>query len=126
VVGPRRVGAQFDGDWAAVAATQAGIDPGTTTKILDQLNANPVLLAGTIGFVLGHVIGMILLGVALLRGRAIPAWAAWALIVSQPLHVVFAVIVPSHLLDAAAWGLTTVGFAAAAYAVNTRYRHPKD
>ena len=37
---------------------------------------------------------MILLGVALLRGRAVPAWAAWALIVSQPLHVVFAVIVP--------------------------------
>lgn len=113
-------------DFTAVAATQAGIDHGTTTKILDQLNANPVLVAGTIGFVLGHVVGMILLGVALLRGRAVPAWAAWALIGSQPLHVVFAVIVPSNVLDAAAWGLTTVGFAAAAYAVNARYRHAKD
>jgi hypothetical protein len=110
-------------DFTALAATQAGIDPGDTTKILDHLNANPVLVAGTIGFVLGHVVGLILLGVTLLRGRAVPAWAAWALIVSQPLHVVFAVIVPSHVLDAAAWGLTTVGFAAVAYAVNARYRH---
>jgi hypothetical protein len=110
-------------DFTTAAALHAGIDHGTTTKILDQLNANPVLVAGTIGFVLGHVLGMILLGVALLRGRAVPAWAAWALIVSQPLHAVFAVIVPSNVLDAAAWGLTTVGFAAAAYAVNARYRH---
>jgi hypothetical protein len=112
-------------DFTAVAATQAGIDHGTTAKLLDQLNANPVLVVGTIGFVLGHVVGMILLGVALLRGRTVPAWAAWALIVSQPLHVVFAVIVPSPALDAAGWGLTTVGFAAAAYAVDARYRHAK-
>ena len=54
---------------------------------------------------------------ALLRGRVIPAWAAWALIVSQPLHVVFAVVVPSNALDAAAWALTTIGFAAAAAAI---------
>ena len=73
-----------------------------------------------ITFVVGHIIGVILLGVALLRGRVIPAWAAWALIVSQPLHVVFAVVIPSNGLDAAAWALTTVGFAAAANAVARR------
>lgn len=112
-------------DFTAVAAIQAGTDNGTTTKILDHLNASPALVAGTIGFVLGHVVGLILLGAALLRGRAVPAWAAWTLIVSQPLHVVFAVIVPSNALDAASWGLTTVGFAAAAYAINARYHHTK-
>ncbi len=44
----------------------------------------------------------------------IPKWAATALILSQPLHLVFAVIVPNHALDAIAWTLTGIGFAAAA------------
>ena len=39
---------------------------------------------------------------------------AAALIVSQPLHFVVAVIVPNHPLDTLAWILTTIGFAAAA------------
>jgi len=30
----------------------------------------------------------------------VPAWAALALIVSQPLHLIFAVVVPNGLLDA--------------------------
>ena len=49
-----------------------------------------------------------------MRSRTIPAWAAWALIISQPLHIVFAVVVPSNALDALAWALTTIGFAMAA------------
>jgi hypothetical protein len=68
-------------------------------------------------FVLGHILGMILIGAALLRGRAIPPWAAWALIISQPLHLVFAVIVPVPALHAGSWILTTIGFAAAAAAI---------
>ena len=36
---------------------------------------------------------------------------------SQVLHFVFAVIVPVHALDGCAWGLTAVGFAAAAVAL---------
>jgi hypothetical protein len=43
----------------------------------------------------------------------IPRWAAAALIVSQPLHVVVAVVVPNHAVDGLAWVLTAVGFAAA-------------
>uniref|UniRef100_UPI001C68BA41 hypothetical protein n=1 Tax=Pseudonocardia pini TaxID=2758030 RepID=UPI001C68BA41 len=45
---------------------------------------------------------------------AVPRWAAAALIVSQPLHVVFATVVPNPLLDALAWVLTAVGFVAVA------------
>ena len=55
-----------------------------------------------------------LLAVALWRGRAIPAWAALALGLSQILHFAFAVIRPDHLLDGCAWGLTAVAFAVAA------------
>jgi hypothetical protein len=101
-------------DFTTMAAVRAGIDPATTVALLDELNAEPALTVGVAAFVLGHIVGVILLGVALLRGRVIPAWAAWALIASQPLHLVFAVIVPSNLLDALAWGVTTVGFAMAA------------
>jgi hypothetical protein len=35
--------------------------------------------------------------------------------VSQPLHLLFAVFVTNHWADAAAWSLTGVGFAAAAW-----------
>jgi hypothetical protein len=109
-------------DFTALAGAQSGAGLDATTKIVDNLNANPAQLAATIVFVLGHIVGTIMLGVALLRGRAIPAWAAWALIVSQPLHLVFAVVVSSAPLDAAAWGLTTIGFAAAARAIVTATR----
>jgi uncharacterized membrane protein YdfJ with MMPL/SSD domain len=63
-------------------------------------------------WVIGHILGTVLLGVAL--WRTIPVWAALALIVSQPLHLVAAVIVPNHLLDGLAWLLTAVGFAVTA------------
>lgn len=75
-----------------------------------------ILVAGVI-FVIGHVIGTVLLGCALLRGTTIPRWAAIVLIVSQPLHFVAAVILSSNELDLVAWGLNAVGFGAVAVAM---------
>jgi hypothetical protein len=68
-------------------------------------------------FVLGHVLGTILLGVGMLRGRDVPVWAAVVTIIAQPIHFVAAVIVGSHSLDLLGWGLNTVGFAALSFAV---------
>lgn len=68
-------------------------------------------------FVLGHVLGTILLGIGMLRGRAVPAWAAVATIIAQPVHFVAAVVVPNHALDLVGWGLNTIGFAALSLAV---------
>jgi hypothetical protein len=110
-------------DFTALAGAQSGIGRDATTRVLDELNTSPALTVAVNAFIVGHVVGMVLIGVALLRGRAIWAWAAWALIVSQPLHIVFAVVLPSNVLDAAAWALTTVGFAAAAAAI-TRLLDP--
>ena len=62
-------------------------------------------------FVVGHVVGTVLLGLALLRSGRIPAWAAWAVAVSQPLHFVATVILGSPQVDFVAWGLTAVGMA---------------
>jgi len=104
-------------DAAALAAAQTGVDKDTTTQILDQMAAHPSAAIALMLFVIGHILGTVLLGVALWKGRLVPAWAALVLIVSQPLHLVFAVVVSNRLLDAAAWSLTAVGFAAAGAAL---------
>jgi hypothetical protein len=98
------------GDQVALAGT--ALPPSTTGAMIDAIGALPMVSFAATVFVAGHILGTVLLGVAL--WRAIPRWAAAALAVSQPLHLLFAVVVPNHLLDAVAWGLTTVGFTAAA------------
>jgi hypothetical protein len=68
-------------------------------------------------FVLGHVLGTILLGIAMLRSRVVPTWAAVATIIAQPIHFVAAVLIGSHALDLLGWGLNAIGFAALSLAV---------
>jgi hypothetical protein len=68
-------------------------------------------------FVVGHVIGTVLLGIAMWRSHAVPRWAAVITVVSQPLHFVAAVIVASPELDLVAWGMNAVGFGAASVAI---------
>jgi hypothetical protein len=63
-------------------------------------------------FVLGHVLGTILLGIGMLRGRVVPLWAAVATMIAQPVHFLAAVVLGSHALDMVGWGLNAVGFAA--------------
>lgn len=99
-------------DLAAQAGADAGLPPATTAAVLTAIESNPVASTALVIYVVGHILGAVLLGLAL--WRAIPRWAAAALIVSQPMHFVVTVIVPNHLLDALAWVLTTIGFAAAA------------
>jgi len=78
---------------------------------------HPAATVAAVLFVLGHVVGTILLGVAMLRGGVVPVWAAVATIAAQPIHFVAAVIVPSPTLDLIGWGLNAVGFAALSFAV---------
>jgi hypothetical protein len=63
------------------------------------------------------LLGLIIIGAALWRSGAVPAWAGVAIIVSQPLHLIFAVFVPNNLFDALAWGLAALGMAVAAVGV---------
>jgi hypothetical protein len=100
------------GDYLAQAAPSTGTPTATTAALLDAANALPATSTASVVFVVGHILGGILLGIAL--WRVIPSWAAVALAISQPLHLVFAVFIPNHTLDGVAWALTAVGFAAAA------------
>ena len=105
------------GDMVDLAAARIGMSPVLAGRLVTAVgNIHPVGLAAGI-FVFGHIIGIALLGVALWRGRMVPAWAGLMLAASQFAHLVFAVFVPNHALDGTAWGMTAVGFAAAAVAI---------
>lgn len=104
-------------DAATLAAVTAGLSPASGAALLGELAAQPAMTAGLALFVVGHVLGTVLLGAALLRARAIPTWAAWALIASQPLHLAIVVTSGPAILDGAAWALTALGFAAASLAL---------
>jgi len=66
--------------------------------------------------VFGHLIGTIILGLALWRSGAVPSWAAILLAVSQPIHLA-SVMLGNRPLDLVGWGGTAVGFAAAGWAL---------
>ncbi len=101
-------------DSVVLAAARIGLRPAVTGRLPASISAmTPISIAGGI-YLAGHVVGLVLLGVALWRGRAVPAWAALTLAALQVLHFVFAVVVPTNPLDACAWGLTADGFTAAA------------
>ena len=97
--------------WAGV---RQDVDPRALTPMLEA--AHPTSNIAAAVFVLGHVLGTVLLGLAMWRSRAVPRWAVVLTIVAQPLHFVAAVIVLSPALDLGAWGMNAVGFAAAAVA----------
>jgi hypothetical protein len=100
------------------SGTDAGLSVASTARLVDHLHPTVAVAGGA--FVLGHVVGTILLGLALWHSRVVPAWAAVATIVSQPIHFVAAVVLVSHPLDLVGWGLNAVGFAAAGIAFARR------
>ncbi len=104
---------------AGDAVTWYGVTHGLPeSAVIDLYNGgHPAILVSTGVFVVGHVLGTVLLGIALLRGHVMPAAAAWLVIVAQPLHFVAAVILGSHELDLVAWGANAVGFAAVSLAI---------
>jgi hypothetical protein len=94
------------------SAQEAGLSTTQTAALLSA--AHPTVGISTGIFVVGHVVGTVLLGIALVRSRRVPAWAGWIVAVSQPLHFVATVILGSPQVDFVAWSLTAVGMAVVA------------
>jgi hypothetical protein len=65
-------------------------------------------------FVLGHLVGTVLLGIAFWRSHQVHWSFAAALTISQPIHLVSA-MTGNHPLDLVGWGLTAIGFGAAGW-----------
>ena len=104
------IGWLVSSDAAVLFSVRHGL---STADAADSYTAlHPVVMVAGVVFVVGHVVGTVLLGCALLRVPAVPRAAAIAVLVSQPVHFVAAVIVSSHALDLVGWGLNAAGFAA--------------
>ena len=110
------VGNTFGELSTALVASHPEFDRATAYALAAGLELGPVSsLTGTL-FVFGHLIGTIMLGLALWRARMVPSWAAILLAISQPIHLT-AVMLGNRPLDLVGWGGTAVGFAAAGWAL---------
>ncbi len=109
------MGALLATDASAWSAAEIGL-PRTDAAALYSTQ-HPAIAVALAVFVVGHVSGTVLLGIAMWRSGRVPSWAAAAVTVSQPLHFVAAVVLGNHTLDLAAWTLTALGMAVAAAAV---------
>ena len=98
--------------WTGV---RAGLDASTLTALADTVHPSSNIAA--IVFVAGHVIGTVLLGLALLRSHTVPVWAAIVTVVAQPMHFVAFVILGSPTLDCASWTANGLAFAVVAVAI---------
>jgi putative effector of murein hydrolase LrgA (UPF0299 family) len=111
-------GAVASGDLITVAGGRAGVDPATILTITDAIDTSPVTAIALGIWVPGHIVGMVLLAVALRRARVLPRWAAIVLGISQPVHFVAFVVLQNQYVDAfAGWGFTAIGFTAVAVAL---------
>ena len=105
-------------DILVTALLGRGDDEASVAATAQLLMDTPVMLAGALSFVLGHLVGMVLVAVAVVRARIVPLWVGLVIAVAQPVHVVSAVVVPSRMLDVVlGWGATTLGYALVARAV---------
>jgi hypothetical protein len=111
------------GDHVLYIAATGGYDQATMARFLADLETTVPVEFGIGVYVIGHIIGMVLLGIALWRSGAVPAWAGIAVAVSQPLHLAAVLTGAPSLVDGAFWGLAVVGFTIAAYRV---WRTPND
>jgi hypothetical protein len=94
------------------SAQEAGLSATQAAALFSA--AHPTIGIAIGIFVVGHVVGTVLLGIALVRSRRVPAWAGWIVAVSQPLHFVATVFLGSPQVDFVAWSLTAVGMAVVA------------
>jgi hypothetical protein len=105
------------GDALLPVLADGTVDTDTAARLAEGFFGLAPVAAATVLFIAGHLIGIMLLGAALWRSHAAPVWAAVAVIASQPLHLIFAVIVPNNLLDALAWALAAAGLLAVSFRV---------
>jgi hypothetical protein len=103
-----------DSDLIPYLTATEGLDRDTAYQLGSGLELGPHSAMTGIVFVFGHLVGTVLLGLAMWRARVVPAALALGLAVSQPIHLI-SVMTGLRLLDLVGWGLTAVGFGAASW-----------
>lgn len=95
-------------DAVVLAGTEVGLAPDQVTDLSDAVLALPTMNILLSIFIIGHILGTLLLGIAAYRTRVIPRPVAVALATSQFVHLA-AVIGELPWLDLLAWGTTAAG-----------------
>jgi hypothetical protein len=96
------------GDYLAWVMSTNGYSRAEMVRLGGLLESTPMATVSGFFWVFVHILGMVIAAIALHRARVLPRWAAILLALSQPIHLVAAVIVPSRWLDVfLGWGLTT-------------------
>jgi energy-converting hydrogenase Eha subunit C len=95
-----------------IAMAERGGPVADYAAVLDSSQSDPAVLWMFLLFVAGNLIGTLLLGLALLRSRAIPLGAAAAVLAWPPLHVI-GLVVGSEWFEVAGAVLQAVGLAVA-------------
>lgn len=111
-VGYLALGMVMLGDQLLLSASRMSSQP-AAIDLAERVQSSPFVVAVTVVFVIGHVLGTVLFGVAFLRARSIPMWAAVLVTIAQPMHFFAAIILGNHVLDFFCWVLMAVGFAVA-------------
>ncbi len=112
--------------WSAGIASIGGVeaaywfgsrleDRDTVAALLDAVTGDAVYSSMLLVFVLGHLIGMLVLGIGLWRSRAVPAWVGILFGLSPFLHAVAMGLGPA--VDAIAYGLLLVATTGCAVAL---------
>lgn len=95
-------------DAIALAGSRRNLDPAVVATIYDGVGELVSVTIFFVAFLLGHILGTVLLGILCFRSRLMPRPVALLLAISQPLHLA-AVILENNWLDLLAWGLTATG-----------------
>ncbi|MEB8338569.1 hypothetical protein [Streptomyces endophyticus] len=100
-------------DFVTLAGLDKGVPQAEIVKVLKGGDSLAMPAVAGIWFIAGIVIGVVVLGIGLLRSHAVPAWAAWVLMVSMPVNVV-GWMTGVAALAYAGFALLTVAFAVVA------------
>lgn len=87
---------------------QMGGGPQLVT-LWDRFNTDPIITTYLYIFVIGHLIGPVLLGIGLGRTHLIPVWAAWVLILRAPLQVIGFITHIGLSIEMVTYGLLLLG-----------------
>ena len=124
-VGYLALGIDLLGDQLLLSTSSLTDQPGAV-ELAKHVLSSPFVTVIVVIFVVGHILGTVLLGGAFLRTRSIPTWAAVLVIVSQPLHFVAAIILGNHVMDFCCWLLLAVGFSVAGATLISRRGSPDE
>ncbi|MFC0534244.1 hypothetical protein [Phytohabitans kaempferiae] len=101
------------GDLLAYTTVKNGFDVATMAKLQDALESQPTAALGGLLFIIGIVFGLLLLGLALWRSKAAPAWTGIALAVGGFTHP----FMPGHVASGIGLLVAALGFAGASLAL---------